>query len=168
MSFLQRCLLITAAVTVLFSAYREATTHNCVSQCYTNVSLEKISDLKRQMIDYTYIHPHFLLEEYLEKLHRDKFCRSINLEAENTYCEDNQSQLVGNITANVTKYSTFLNKNRKSSPCSSAYHINYDPDRYPRYVVEVQCGNPNDKITLGSLMYLNLRIPHGLLKKTMM
>ena len=157
MSFLQRykILLVTAAVTVLFSAYGEATSHKCVSKCYTNVSLERISKVKREMMeDYRYIHPHFLLGEYLENLHRDKFCNSTNLEAENIICEDSQPQLVGDIKANVTNYSTFLNKNRKSSSCSSTYQVDYYPDRYPRYLVQVQCGNPNDRITLGNMMYL--------------
>ena len=157
MSFLQiyQILLVTAAVTVLFSAYSEATSHKCVSKCYTNVPLDRISKVKHQMIeDYTYIHPHFLLGEYLENLHRDWFCRSINHEDENILCEDRQPQLVENIKANVTNYSTFLNKNKKSSSCSTTYQVDYYPDRYPRYLVQVQCGDPNDRIKLGNMLYL--------------
>ena len=106
------------------------------------------------MKDYVYIHPHFLLGEYLENLHRDNFCKNINREAENILCEQEQPQLVEDIKANVTNYSTFLNKNRKLSFCSSTYQVDYYPDRYPRYLVQVQCGDPNDKITLDNMLYL--------------
>ena len=156
MSFSQRyqILLVTAAVTVLFSAYGEATSHKCVSKCYANVSLERISDVKRQMIEdyrYAYIHPHFLLGEYLENIHRDLFCR----EDENIRCEQEQPQLVEDIKADVIKnYTTFLNKNRKSSSCSTTYQVDYYPDRYPRYLVQVQCGDPTHKITLDNMLYL--------------
>ena len=125
-----------------------------MSKCYTNVPLEKINDLKRQMEDgYTYIHPHFLLGEYLENLHRDMFCRSINLKTENTLCEANQPQLVADIMADVKRYSTYLNNGSLSS-CISTYQVNYYPNWYPRYLVQVRCRGSNDRIIIGRMTYL--------------
>ena len=190
MGFLQRYLLITAAVTVLASlsspmplswsnslrqrrsgtessatepptlptnetTSADETDHiqNCMSKCYTNVPLEKISEVKHQMErDYTYIHPHFLLGEYLENYHRDQFCRSINREAENIICEQEQPQLVQNIKANVTnQYSTYLNN---GTSCLPTYQVAYYPNRYPRYLVQVRCGDSDDRITIGRMVYL--------------
>ena len=190
MSFLQRYLLITAAVTLLASLsspmplswsnslrHRRSGTESsatesptlptnettsadetnyiqkCMSKCYTNVPLEKISEVKRKMEeDYTYIHPHFLLGEYLENYHRDTFCRSINREVENIICEQEQPQLVQNIKANVTnQYSTYLNNGRS---CRPTYQVDYYPNRYPRYLVQVRCGDPNDRIIIGRMPYL--------------
>ena len=192
MSFLQRYLLITAAVTLLASlsspmplswsnSLRQrrsgtessatesptlptnetasATETNyiqkCMSKCYTNVPLEKISQVKRHMEDdHTYIHPHFLLGEYLENLHRDLFCGNTSLEAENIFCEQEEPQLVQDITATVKNYSTYLN-NGNSSSCPPTYHVDYYPNRYPRYLVQVRCGgNSNIRITIGRMAYL--------------
>ena len=128
---------------------------DCMSECYS-VPLERINDVKRFMKDENkYIHPHFLLGEYLENLHREEFCNSVNTDVENILCEDEQSpQLINDIVAKVSNYSDYLNSHGTQSSCSSTYKVSYHADRYPRYLVQVQCSNPNDRITIGKMLYL--------------
>ena len=129
--------------------------HDCMSECY-NIPQERIDSLKRQLRDDReddFIHPHFLLGEYLENLHREMYCSSINLEAENIVCEEDQAQLVNeDIVPLVRNYSAYLND--RSASCGPTYQVDYHPNRYPRYVVNVHCSNTNDRIRAGLMRYL--------------
>lgn len=81
-------------------------------------------------------HPMFLLSEMAEKKHRDRHSQTAK-----DYCEGGQRL---NATINFVKnhFKDYLNRLLPpNTNCSEKYEITYDPNRYPRYLVQVVCSN---------------------------
>ena len=111
---------------------------------------EQIGDLMQEL--WTEPHPMFLLSERAEKLHQKRFCERANGICDNPQVEKTVKDSVIN---NITSY---LNSNLDpSNPCSPSYTIDYFPDRYPRYLVQVNCNLAHAHIhKVGPMHYLQL------------
>ena len=110
---------------------------NCMEQCYNKrLPRTEIDRLKKIVFDGFLargVHPGFLVSQWLENYHRVLFCRSRNfsVEPENVLCEADDPQTLNETVSRIND----------TVVAQLGYKVQYNPDWYPRYLVEVDCNS---------------------------
>ena len=116
------------------------------SICPGEAPSDVIDRLKQdESIESKLLHPMFLISEMAEMLHRKRYRALMG-----NYCTSNQEALELIKTSVFSTVLGYLNNSGVPSEndvgCPPSYNITYYPDRYPRYLVHVECRNTSSVI----------------------
>ena len=104
----------------------------CLEECYySRVPQELIRRMKSINYDrfgWNGVHPSFMLAEWLEDYHRQKFCK----ERSNQICEDASSR---------QKTSDIVNSVATVIQTTLGYNVTFNENYYPRYIVKIPCSH---------------------------
>lgn len=85
-------------------------------------------------------HPMFLLSEMADGLHQKKACSSL---CEGVYSKQLEETIVAEVRSIFMHYLNTSNAHSSAyGPCQSWYNVTFNPDHYPRYIVEIVCSDP--------------------------
>ena len=114
-----------------FSPSRNATV-NCT--CDENgPPTQQLEVLKHELLYKP--HPMFLLSEMAENLHQERHCSS-------KCSPQREEEIPGYVRDVILGYLNAEIPNTEEHPCLPHFNITFYPRRYPRYLVEVVCGEP--------------------------
>ena len=87
-------------------------------------------------------HPMFLLSEMAENLHQERYCSS---KCQGILSPQTEMEIPGYVRDVILGYlNAYTIPSTEEHPCPPHFNITFYPKRYPRYLVEVVCGEPTN------------------------